>query len=345
MARQLRPWRADLAYKHEMMAANPLSFLRGTFYRWAELWSEHCREEADAPVLLAVGDVHVENYGTWRDVEGRLVWGLNDFDEATPLPYTQDLVRLVASARLAIQLGRLRIRFREASAAVLSGYRECLHAGGRPLVLAETDLWLRRIATSRLRDPVVFWKQMADHPALTEPPRGEVNAVLLAELPAGTTEVRWLRRRAGVGSLGRPRLAAMAQWQGGLIAREAKSLLPSAWGWRNPGLEPSHYNQVLDAAVRCPDPGLGVAGGWITRRLAPDCSRVELASLPVKRDEYRLLKAMGWELANIHLGSPLAIPLVIEDLGARPDGWLRRAGKTMAEATFADWKEWRASRS
>jgi uncharacterized protein (DUF2252 family) len=24
----------------------------------------------------------VENFGAWRDVEGRLIWGINDFDEA-----------------------------------------------------------------------------------------------------------------------------------------------------------------------------------------------------------------------------------------------------------------------
>ena len=35
-------------------------------------------------------------YGTWRDTEGRLVWGINDFDEAYPSPYTNDLVRLAS---------------------------------------------------------------------------------------------------------------------------------------------------------------------------------------------------------------------------------------------------------
>ena len=39
-----------------------------------------------------VGDLHVENYGTWRDAEGRLVCGNNDFDETCPLPYTNDVV-------------------------------------------------------------------------------------------------------------------------------------------------------------------------------------------------------------------------------------------------------------
>lgn len=38
--------------------------------------------------MLAIGDLHVENYGTWRDAEGRWVWGVNDFDEAFPMAYT-----------------------------------------------------------------------------------------------------------------------------------------------------------------------------------------------------------------------------------------------------------------
>ncbi len=57
--------------------------------------------------MLGVGDLHVENFGTWRDGEGRLIWGINDFDEATTLPYTNDLVRLCASALIAISESRL----------------------------------------------------------------------------------------------------------------------------------------------------------------------------------------------------------------------------------------------
>ena len=29
----------------------------------------------DAPQVLSVGDLHLENFGTWRDADGRLVWG------------------------------------------------------------------------------------------------------------------------------------------------------------------------------------------------------------------------------------------------------------------------------
>src|SRR4051794_10876024 len=94
--------RADLALKHRAMARGAFFFLRGTFYRWAQRFVDVCADLAGAPEVLGVGDLHVANFGTWRDVEGRLVWGVNDFDEVCQLPFTNDLVRLATSARLAI---------------------------------------------------------------------------------------------------------------------------------------------------------------------------------------------------------------------------------------------------
>ena len=55
----------------------------------------------DAPRVLSVGDLHLENFGTWRDADGRLAWGVNDFDEAAVMPYVLDLVRLATSIQLA----------------------------------------------------------------------------------------------------------------------------------------------------------------------------------------------------------------------------------------------------
>src|SRR5712691_1636427 len=75
----------DLGKKHKEMARKAFPFLRATFYRWAQLWPELCPELARAQTVLAVGDLHVENFGTWRDSEGRLIWGVNDFDEACPM--------------------------------------------------------------------------------------------------------------------------------------------------------------------------------------------------------------------------------------------------------------------
>src|SRR5438132_7432168 len=101
--------KADLAHKHRAMSAGIFPFRRATVYRGADRWRAIAGDVAVAPTVLAVGDLHVENFGTWRDAEGRLVWGVNDFDEAWPLPYTNDLVRLATSALLAREYHDLRI--------------------------------------------------------------------------------------------------------------------------------------------------------------------------------------------------------------------------------------------
>src|SRR5712664_3250736 len=105
------------------MAEAAFPFLRATFYRWMQIWPEVCPDLAKAPQVLGIGDLHVENFGTWRDAEGRLVWGVNDFDEAAAVPYTNDLVRLAASALLAIEGGHLSLKAKDACAVILDGYR------------------------------------------------------------------------------------------------------------------------------------------------------------------------------------------------------------------------------
>ena len=329
------------------MAADAFSFLRATFYRWAELWPEEVPEVADAPRVLAVGDLHVENYGTWRDAEGRIVWGVNDFDEAINLPYTSDLVRLATSAGLAAAEGHLSINLKEACAAILGGYSASLRAGGRPMVLAENDRWLRKTATGRLRDPVEFWARLSELPTARGPLPGKAQELLLQHLPEGAGGVRYARRRAGLGSLGLDRLVAVAAWGGASIAHEAKALAPSAWEWAHPqhASNRTHYLDLATQAVRCQDPMLAVADGWLLRRLAPDCSRVLLDELPRRRDEARLLKAMGWEAANIHLGTRGAARAIVIDLARRKQGWLRDASTKMARRLRADWKDWRGAQS
>src|SRR5207244_4331041 len=81
-----------------------------------------------------------------RSYEGRLAWGVNDFDEVSPLPYTADLVRLAASARLAIGAGHVRLAMKDACQAILAGYSECIAAAGAPIILGRGESWLRRQA-------------------------------------------------------------------------------------------------------------------------------------------------------------------------------------------------------
>ncbi len=342
LASQLPLIRDDLHRKHELMTGSVFCFLRATFYRWAQCFPRVCSELMAAPLALSVGDLHVENYGTWRDAEGRLIWGINDFDEALPLPYAQDLVRLATSALLAINEGDLRLGPRAACDALVEGYADSLATGGRPFVLAEHNRWLRDAMTSRLRDPGDYWKHLASSPAAENVP-AEIRVFLQESMPEPDLKFEVLHRQAGLGSLGRPRFTAIADWRGGKIAREAKPLITSAWAWANPSPKapPIGYMATISGAVRTPDPFLQVRSNWVIRRLAPYCSRIELTQIPDDSDQQKLLRAMGFELANVAQGSPKAAKLIFADLNHREEKWLLNAAKDMLQATLADWNLWK----
>jgi hypothetical protein len=333
--------RADVAEKHRRMRLGPFYFMRGSFYRWCQLWRASAGDLGRATRILAVGDLHLENFGTWRDADGRLVWGINDFDEATVLPWTMDLVRLATSAHLAIVGEHLAIGRRAATDAILDGYRNGIEAGGRPFVLEEEHGWLRRLATSELRDPVTFWERLGALPTARaiDP---EAAAAIAGAMPARGLAIRYARRVAGVGSLGRPRFVGIADWHGGLVARQARSMAPSAWVWargKDDGDESlAAVNTIIDRAVRVPDPTLRVVGRWLIRRLAPHCTRIELDDLPDSRNEERLLHAMGFETANVHLGAARAVPRLRQELRALKGRWLFDAAKDLAADVVRDWR-------
>jgi hypothetical protein len=336
----------DLALKHQHMAKAAFPFLRATFYRWTQLWPLLCPDLAKAPQVAAVGDLHVENFGTWRDAEGRLVWGVNDFDEAWPAAYAVDLVRLVTSAYVAIDDQHLTVSRKKAREAIESGYRDSIEKGGRPYVLAEKHNWLRQIALNKLRDPVRFWKKIETSPEFHGKLPRHVVELLHGCMPLKRPSYELKSRIAGLGTLGHPRVLAICAWHGAHLVREAKALTKSAWVWSSKGnvaSAPLLQEQIINNSVRVPDPHLHFVDSWMVRRLAPDCCHIELCSLPKERNEERLLYAMGWETANIHLATHDKIKALKKDLSERRGRWLHKAAKAMAEATRKDWKQWRKS--
>jgi hypothetical protein len=338
--------KSDLKRKHREMSEDPFSFLRATFYRWAQVWPQLCADLTAAPKVLGVGDLHVENFGTWRDGEGRLIWGINDFDEATTLPYTNDLVRLCTSALIAISEARLETPLRRACDSVLEGYTEALRTGGEPVVLAEKNRWLRDLAMGRLKEQRTYWERLLRLGRATVPPTPGEMAFLKEAMPEKHLPFRICHRQAGLGSLGRQRFTALAHWRGGTIAREAKALTTSAWWWYRGNTLPIQYSQIMSRAVRVADPFLKVRAGWVVRRLAPDCSRIEMKHLAGVQDECRLLWMMGWETGNVHLGNPRQREAIGRDLRKRnmrqrKGQWLLKAARAMRNATIEDWREWR----
>src|SRR5712671_8108874 len=91
-----------LRRKLDALASGPFSFLRGTFHLMAtDLVQERVPGSApSAPEALVVGDLHLENFGTFRGASGELCFDVTDFDHVGPGPLDLDLKRLCTSAML-----------------------------------------------------------------------------------------------------------------------------------------------------------------------------------------------------------------------------------------------------
>ena len=138
----------DLKRKCAAMRQSPFAFLRGSFYRWHHHFAAVPDQVRFAPKWLVVGDTHLENFGTWRDADGRLAWGVNDFDEAAELPFTSDLARLAASAALEAESPDFHLSATEAADAILEGYMAHLRFGPEPFILEDRHAWLRDLAAA-----------------------------------------------------------------------------------------------------------------------------------------------------------------------------------------------------
>lgn len=86
--------------RFEKMATTPFSFYRGSA---ALFWRDWINNEAMSPfgspktVVWIQGDLHIENYGSFQDSGGHIVYEVNDFDEGCPNQYQGDLWRLATS--------------------------------------------------------------------------------------------------------------------------------------------------------------------------------------------------------------------------------------------------------
>ena len=346
----------DLEVKHQRMAEDLFPFLRATFYRWAEVWPIVCAELDKGLQLLGVGDLHVQNFGTWRDTEGRLVWGVNDFDEADHCCFAVDLVRLAVSAQLAArQDNRILLSFDQATEAIFAGYRQGVELGGRPFVLEGRHEWLRRLAHSALKVPQQFWETWLEKK--TAPVRREndipssARTALLSSFPeTKQVEFRWrgnASKPKGLGSLGQMRFFAFVEWRGGPIAREVKLSRPSAWAWAQGKTSAGNAIMTLiHKAVRSPDPLVSMHDNWLVRAIAAECGRIDLdevdkAGIDAQRrdDHQRLLNAMGFETANIHLGSACRNELTAALKNFQLDAF-RQACRRMLEAVEQDYAAW-----
>jgi uncharacterized protein (DUF2252 family) len=100
--------------KYRLMAANAFSFYRGTCHLFYQDWPRETPLN-NAPTVWISGDLHLENFGSYRGDNRLVYFDINDFDEAVLAPCTWELARLLTS----VLLSNLRLGINDAQAARL----------------------------------------------------------------------------------------------------------------------------------------------------------------------------------------------------------------------------------
>ncbi len=206
------------------MRRDAFAFFRGTNPLFLELLPRRHPLLA-APCTLVSGDLHLENFGAYKGDNRLVYFDVNDFDEACLAPFTLDIVRFVASVKLAADgLGLDRARTRRLVQAFFAAYTAAVGDGKarwieRTLAEGVFRTLLRRAARrSRLELLDRFSKLKGGRRRLTidgvrnlalDPPQRKRLQRLLAQFAAARGADRSFfelidaaRRIAGNGSLG-----------------------------------------------------------------------------------------------------------------------------------------------
>lgn len=244
-----------LALKYRNMRASPFVFLRGTCHLfYARLPNERVLHQV--PTTWVCGDLHLENFGSYKGDNRLAYFDLNDFDEAALAPATWDLVRLLTSVLVAAD--NLKVNRAEAIAlcqVFIEGYASALTQGKARWIERETaDGLVRDLLDSlRSRPRAAFLDGRSD----LKQPRGH-KRVLRTDghkaLPVSTKQrdkviafmtdfaasqpnpafykvLDVARRIAGTGSLGVDRYSILVEGKGspnGNYILDLKEALPSS---------------------------------------------------------------------------------------------------------------------
>jgi uncharacterized protein (DUF2252 family) len=127
-----------IPYKYKAMAENAFRYYRGTCHLFHEDISASANLP-DSPVVWASGDLHLENFGSFRSDNRQVYFDINDFDEAALAPACWELARLVTS--IFIGFRSLDIDYDRAenmAALCLKSYCETLKGGKADYIEART---------------------------------------------------------------------------------------------------------------------------------------------------------------------------------------------------------------
>lgn len=285
---------ADLQAKHRLMASDEFTFFRATYYLWLVRVADLLPDVLKTSPTPIVGDLHAENFGTWRDVAGDLRWGVNDLDELARGAWLLDPLRLATSAALSPHID---LKTKDIATTVLDAYASAAPAPS-PKVSDHHHL---SALMPKFKDADEYFDKLATG-ALTGNVPASVLGAAMATAPASWSP-QWHTRQAGAGSLGHRRVVGVGRAGPVRVAREAKQLDPGTAVWARttdpalPAPAPEIYADVVRALGR---PAASVrVDGWQLRALAPDEVRIELSGLSVD-DATSVLSAMATAAVAVH---------------------------------------------
>lgn len=327
-----------LRIKLRKMRANAFSFLRGT----SHLFLEHLDREGDvfpAPLTCACGDLHLENFGSYRGADRRAHFDINDFDDAAIAPASMDLLRLMASLHVGAQamaftpddIQVLCTDFTDTYAVALtSGTPSCIDddtAPRRLRLLLEKTRHRKRTELLDARTLVKGKKRVFridDNKTLEIPDKQRKRISAFMEQFACEQEdsdffkvIDVARRVAGTGSLGIERFAILVRGKGspdGNFLLDLKGAVPSTLMSHIKTVQPAWQSeahrvagmqrrmQVVSAAFLQPV-RIGKSS-FVMRELQPSSDRVTLEhSAPTREDLTKLSHTLAQMLAWAQLRS------------------------------------------
>jgi uncharacterized protein (DUF2252 family) len=241
-----------LLLKYRAMRASTFAFMRGTCHLF---YDELPRGGVfqSAPAVWVCGDLHLENFGSYKGDNRLVYFDVNDFDESALAPASWDLVRFLTSLRVGADgLAVSGSKTRALCQTFLDAYGSALTLGKSYWVERETAQGLVRELLDALRErarsdfldsrtTVKRGKRLLRADGKKALPASDTQRTAIAEFmhdfarsqpdPDFYTVLDVARRIAGTGSLGVDRYAILVRGKGspdGNYLLDLKLALPSS---------------------------------------------------------------------------------------------------------------------
>jgi uncharacterized protein (DUF2252 family) len=341
-----------LAIRYAAMRASPFAFLRATCH----LFYARARQRALLPAAPAgwiSGDLHLENFGSFRGANGLACFDINDFDEAALAPGTWDMLRLATSILVWARTRHRLAGERRALAKIsLNAFADALMSG-RPQALERTEVTgavrtllrqvERRSAQTRLnlrterRDgtgPLCL--RLDPFHALPAPRLERIRVTSGIERfaaghpnPQSFRVLDVARRVAGLGSLGLPR------W---LVLVEGNGSPNGCWLLDIKAARRSSAAAVVRARQpRWPSDAARIVA--VERQLQAEPPAL-LSNIALGREQY-IIRELQPERDRLHLGhldgEPAVISEILQTMGRQAAFALLRGAGQRRAARAAEW--------